>query len=180
MLYGTCCSLRSPLHRINNDMHDACDHRGFSRRQANRMGVVRTLDCRGLQTCINFPSSFPSRFPFTSSFQFHLPLDGCIQECISSGIHASSFYLRCVYPGSSYLPHSQYGTVVQYGGTVVRCYGDGPTVGALNAESPKIFVHLFFLVSWSWNKCFSYGIAPYFACAKLCASPMFSACALAP
>ena len=39
----------------------------------------------------------------------------------------------------------------------------GPTVGALNAESPKQFFPKFRKIIWSQNKCFSYGFAPYFA-----------------
>ena len=45
---------------------------------------------------------------------------------------------------------------------------NGPTVGALNAESPKItFSNISKKVSWSRNRCFSCGFALYFACAKL-------------
>ena len=57
----------------------------------------------------------------------------------------------------------------------------GPTVRALNAESPnkKHFEH-FQKVSWSRNRLVSYGFAPYFACAQLYTFAMVSACAPAP
>ena len=56
----------------------------------------------------------------------------------------------------------------------------GPTVGALNAKSPKIifqFVHKNKLVA---KYEFSYGFTSYFACAKLYTFPLASACAPAP
>ena len=53
---------------------------------------------------------------------------------------------------------------------LVACWHNfsyGPTVGALNAESPKRTFPKLQKVIWSRNRCFSYGFLPYFACAKL-------------
>ena len=64
------------------------------------------------------------------------------------------------------------------GSAALPCPFHGPTVGALNAESPKITLKN--------NKRngheigVSYGFASYFACAKLYTFPMVAACALAP
>ena len=46
---------------------------------------------------------------------------------------------------------------------------NGPTVGALNAESPQknFFTKIENKNIWSRNRCFSYGFPPYSACAKL-------------
>ena len=54
----------------------------------------------------------------------------------------------------------------------------GPTVGALNAESPKrTFSNISKQKSWSRNICF---FLPYFACTRMYTFPLVSACALAP
>ena len=55
-----------------------------------------------------------------------------------------------------------------------------PPWGLSTPTAQKNFFESFLKVSWSRNKCFSYGVAPCFACAKLYTFPMFPACAPAP
>ena len=55
---------------------------------------------------------------------------------------------------------------------------DGPTVGPLNAESPKSNNHK--KKKGSRNRRFSYGLATYFACANLYTFPMVPACVPTP
>ena len=55
-----------------------------------------------------------------------------------------------------------------------------PPWGLSTPRAPKELFPKFQKVIWSRNRCFSYGFAPYFACAKLYAFPMFPAYSHAP
>ena len=55
-----------------------------------------------------------------------------------------------------------------------------PPWGSQRREPPKNFFKNVKKINWLPNKSFSYGFAPYIACAKLYIFPMISACAPAP
>ena len=52
---------------------------------------------------------------------------------------------------------------------------NGPSAGALDAESPQSKKQEDEKVFWSRNMCFSYGLARYSACAKMYTFPMVPA-----
>ena len=55
-----------------------------------------------------------------------------------------------------------------------------PPWGLSTPRAPKNFFKNVQKVSWSRNKCFPHGFAPYLACAKLYTFPLFPAYSQAP